>query len=75
MRIVLKECAYNIRTEGKSMEQIFKIPKGMIRSIKRQIREAGNFQDAIDYLISEGQNKEALILLVSVWNTIPLSKK
>ena len=75
MKIVLKECAYDINAKGKSMEEIFNIPRGMVRSIKRQVKEAGNFKDAIEYLLSSNQYKEALILLVAIWNTLPLSKE
>jgi hypothetical protein len=75
MKIVLKSCCYEIKTDGKSMQEIFDIPKGMIRTIKRICKDSKGLEDAVQFMIGEGKYKEALILLVGVWNTLSLEKK
>jgi hypothetical protein len=75
MNIVLKSCSYEIKTDGKSMEEIFGVPKGMIREIKRMCKDSKSLEDAVHFMIAEGKYKEALILLVAVWNTLSLEKK
>lgn len=75
MQITLRECSYEIPAKGRSMEEVFKIPKGMLKSIKRMIKESKSFNDAVEFLIREGKYQEALILLVAIWNTLTLEKK
>jgi hypothetical protein len=75
MKIQLKACSFEIQTEGRSMEEIFNVPKSVIRTIKSRCAETKSLQDVIHYMVREGEYTEALVLLVGVWNTLKLEKE
>lgn len=75
--IKFRECEYRIDTDGTTMIEIFGISPDIVKNIKLIAKRTRSLKLTIEKLKMNNQYLDLLILLVSIWSSIPLedSKK
>jgi hypothetical protein len=74
VRIKIKECEYNIIATGQSMEELFGLPREMTTKIKQIAKKTRSFRQTMKVLLRSEDYLAAFVLLIAIWNEIPLTK-